>query len=562
LILLDKQPKMQIAIAQITTDPGKTDSNTKKIIAAIERARAQKCSVIVFPELALSGYGSMDLFHRVDFINENAAALEMIRQNSQNIAVIVGFPELADHSKRAGARPLLYNSAALIHDQKVIGIQAKQLLPNYEIFSEERYFVPGKSSQIFNLLGRKIGIQICEDLWDAEYENKVSRSLITQGAEIIFNLSASPFEPGKFAARSERIAALYSERNFKGHFVYANLVGSFDGFEGEVVFDGRSTVHDASGNLVALGKSFGEDFIVFDLGGENAKGVSPAPALTVDIDPVEETYQALVLGVREFFRRLSMKKAFIGLSGGIDSAVVAALAVEALGKENVVGVTMPSKITSAETKDDALLLAKNLGIRCDVRPIAEELDAWKKSFVAAMGREPQGLTVQNKQARIRGAIMMEYSNEVPGGLVLTTGNKTELATGYCTLYGDMCGALAVIGDVSKLRVYEVAGFVNLRAGTEVIPGSTIERVPTAELAEGQEDRQSLPADYPILSPLVERIVEELDTLTGLNESFEPSVTERVIGLVNRNEFKRRQAAPGIRVSSHAFGVGRRLPMGI
>ena len=550
---------MQIAIAQITTDPGKTDSNTKKIIAAIERARAQKCSVVVFPELALSGYGSMDLFHRADFINENAAALEIIRQNSQNIAVIVGFPELADHSKRAGARPLLYNSAALIHDQKIVGIQAKQLLPNYEIFSEERYFVSGKSSQIFNLLGRKIGIQICEDLWDAEYENKVSRSLITQGAEIIFNLSASPFEPRKFAARSERIAALYREQKFKGHFVYANLVGSFDGFVGEVVFDGRSTVHDANGNLVALGKSFGEDFIVFDLDSEKAKGSSPA--LTVEIDPVEETYQALVLGVREFFRRLSMKKAFIGLSGGIDSAVVAALAVEALGKDNVVGVTMPSKITSAETKDDALLVAKNLGIRCDVRPIAEELEAWKKSFVAAMGKEPQGLTVQNKQARIRGAIMMEYSNEVAGGLVLTTGNKTELATGYCTLYGDMCGALAVIGDVSKLRVYEVARFINLKAGKEVIPGSTIERVPTAELAEGQEDRQNLPADYPVLSPLLERIVEEIGESSELNKSYDQGLVEKVVGLVNRNEFKRRQAAPGIRVSSHAFGVGRRIPMG-
>lgn len=551
---------MRIAIAQITTDPGRIEQNLEKILREIKRAEAQNASLLVFPELALTGYGCMDLFYRGDLIKRTNEAIVKIRENTGEMAVILGHPSHEEGELRAGGRPALRNVATIFHQGKIVGSQAKRLLPNYEIFSEERYFVPGEASEIFELLGKKIGLQVCEDLWDGDYEEKISRDLISKGAEIIFNLSASPFEPGKYLARENLIREVYKTCGFTGVFVYANLIGSFDGFEGEVVFDGRSTVFNGRGKLVAVGKGFEEDFIVVDC--DQIEGDKKDLKVASAEDPIEETFDALILGIQEFFRRLGVKNAYIGLSGGIDSAVVAALSVHALGASHVRGVTMPSQITSADTKLDALLVAHRLNIKCEERPILAEFEAWKAEFLKANGKEPSGLTMQNKQARIRGTIMMEYANEDPSGIVLTTGNKTELATGYCTLYGDMCGALAVLGDVSKANVYALARFMNKRAGNEIIPVTTIDRVPTAELAPGQVDRDNLPADYPVLSPLVELVVE---TGAGVDElverGFERKVVETTVKLVNRNEFKRRQAAPAIRVTGHAFGVGRRVPMG-
>ena len=336
-------------------------------------------------------------------------------------------------------------------------------------------------------------------------------------------------------------------------FIYANLVGAFDGYDGEVVFDGRSLVFGRDGAVIAAGAAFAEDLVVADVS-------SAAPIEVPAEDESREICEALVLGIREYFRRTGFHRAYIGLSGGVDSALVAALAVRALGRENVIGVTMPSHITSDETKSDALLLAKNLGIRCDIRPIVAEYAAWETEARRALGREPRSITKQNKQARIRGSILMEYTNEDCKGLVISTGNKTELAAGYCTLYGDMAGGFAAISDLSKARVYAVARWINSEAGTDIIPASILTRVPTAELEHGQTDAANLPADYDVLSPLIDAIVDDQCSYEELCRSYPQDVVEKTLRLVHLNEFKRRQAAPGIRVTKRAFGIGRRFPI--
>lgn len=542
---------MKIAIAQITTDPGKIEQNVQKIIHYIDRARAQGARLVVFPELAVPGYGIMDLAYNMRYVADNKTAVMSLAEHTKNIAVVAGFVDFEEKKTRAGGRPLLYNSAAVFDNGKFLGIQDKTLLPDYDIFYEERYFVSGRGRKVFEIDGQKIGVEICEDMWDQEYPVKVSQELIEKGASLLVNISASPFHIGKVPERDRNI------RRFAKHnvpFVYANLVGSFDGYDGEIVFDGRSMAYNREGELVAICKGFEEELHLLDT--EDRTSI-PLPSY----DPDEELFDALVLGIKEYYRRNGFKRAYIGLSGGIDSAVVAALAVYALGKENVIGVTMPSHVTSSETKSDAILLAERFGMRCDERSIKEEYNAWLEGFKKSANREPESLTKQNKQARIRGTILMEYTNEDRYGIVISTGNKTELALGYCTLYGDMCGGFAAISDVSKERIYSLARYINRLAKKEVIPVTIIDRVPTAELEPGQTDRANLPADYPVLSPLVDVMVEEHFSIDELAQRYPREVVERTAKLIHNNEFKRRQAPPGIRVTKRAFGIGRRVPMG-
>lgn len=542
---------MKTALAQITTIPGKLEENCAKIISYIKLARERGADLVVFPELALPGYAVLDLAYNQTFVAENKVFLNKIIEASENMALIVGFIDSENGRQRPGNRPLLYNSAAVIQDKKLVCVQDKTLLPNYDIFFEDRYFAPARDLKVVELNGLKIGVQICEDLWDADYPTKVTSQLVEKGAEIVINISASPFNAGKSREREGIISSLVNK--YKVPFYYVNLIGGFDGYEGETIFDGQSLAYSSKGDLIAKGKAFGEDLFIID--------PSVATPISFETESKEsELVEALVLGIRDFFSRLGFKRAYIGLSGGIDSSLVAALAAEALGRENIIGVTMPSHITSEETLKDAKLLAANLGIRILVRPIISEFNAWLKDYKERYGREPKRLTVQNKQARIRGAILMECSNEDDQALVISTGNKTELALGYCTLYGDMCGALAAISDLNKSEVYALSEYINNRSGKEVIPRSVITRLPTAELEINQTDRDNLPADYPVLSPLVDEIIGTGTPASELYLRYEKKVVDGAIKLINSSEFKRRQSPPGIRISKKAFGAGRRVPM--
>jgi NAD+ synthase (glutamine-hydrolysing) len=541
---------MKITLAQITSDPGEIAKNTEKIIACIDKFR-DKVDLIVFPELAIPGYAVMDLVYDKDFIDANLAALEKIKNHAKNIAVVVGFIDRDQSILRAGNRPTLYNCAAFIYNSKIISKHDKTHLPDYDIFFEKRYFVQARKRELVNFQNTKIGIQICEDLWDKDYALKVTRDLALQGAELIINISASPFHVNKLEERLNLLKE--TSQSNQVSLAYVNLIGSFDGLDGEIVFDGRSMFVDKNANILYLASGFKEDCLIVDT---QSKTSIPVPISSDE----QEILNALTLGIQEYFRRLKFKRAYIGISGGIDSALVATIACLALGKENVTGVTMPSHITSNETRNDAYKLCQNLGMQLIERPITPEFKAWEEEFKRCNNKEPLSLTKQNKQARIRGAILMEYTNEDRASIVLSTGNKTELALGYCTLYGDMCGGLAVISDLSKERVYALARYINQISSKELIPQSIIERVPTAELETGQTDRANLPADYPILSPLVDTLIEDNFSNKEIEKLYQEEVILKTQRLIANNEFKRRQAAPGIRVTKKAFGIGRRVPM--
>ena len=542
---------MKIAIAQITTLPGALRENCSKIIDYMSRARELSVDLVVFPELSLCGYALMDLVFEKDFVEQNKAILQEVVNHSQNIAVILGFVDIDKNQPRPGGRPTLYNSAAIIENGKLLAIQDKSLLPNYDIFFEDRYFSPARNIKTVKLADKNVGIQICEDLWDADYPLKVTSELLKQKAEILINISASPYNLGKLKERRSYIKNLLLSA--KVPFIYTNLVGVFDGYEGETIFDGQSMAFSADGQCIAQARAFEEDFLLVEP--FSSKSIS----LPEDICE-NELRQALVFGIREYFKRSRAVKAYLGLSGGIDSALTAVLAAEALGRENVVGISMPSQITSDETKDDAKLLAESLGIKFIERSIVPEYQIWQEEFRKAHGKEPASIVKQNKQARLRGAILMEYSNSEPRSLVLSTGNKTEIALGYCTLYGDMCGALAVLADVSKERVYALARYINSSLGKAVIAESIINRIPSAELEPNQADRDNLPADYPLLSPLVDEIIENIRSKEELVKAYGEEVVHQTYSLINKAEFKRRQAAPGLRVTKKAFGCGRRFPL--
>lgn len=560
----------KLAIAQISTDPGQISQNTSKIIDTAVRARELGAELVVFPELTIPGYTAMDLLFNQSYIDQNLRAVDKVAAQSKGISVIVGFVDQDPNAApRAGGRRRLYNSAAIIRDGQILGVQDKTLLPTHNVFFEERYFVQGRGQYVFDLGIGRIGVQICEDLWGQDYSFDVGAELASLGAELIVNLSASPFHLGKLAERTSLLSS--SAKRLKLPFVYSNLVGSFDGFEGELVFDGRSLLISEQGECLAQGAAFEESLVIAAM--SNGSSKQAYPQLAQD----EELYLALVLGVRDYFRRLaitsggSKPKAIIGLSGGIDSAVVAAIGRDALGTDNVIGVTLPSKFSSVETYSDAKLVADNLKIQILECPIQSQIDAVLStlSAIPAVSHLPSGVAEENVQARLRMLDLMYFANKL-GGVVLNTGNKTELALDNCTIYGDMVGGFSVLGDVDKDRVYTLARFINKRAGVPIIPLSVIDRVPTAELKPGQSDAMVMGAEPAVIAPLVRAIIEcglsfeeACLRFEGAENKgrFSRDLIRRTFARLDRSEWKRRQAAPAIRVTPVAFGNGRRFPMG-
>jgi len=568
---------MRIALAQINPTVGDLPGNTRKINTFIDRAKSAGAKAVVFPELALIGYPPKDLLLKPQFVQDNLRALQTIASRVNGIDVIVGYAEL---NTQPVGRPL-HNAVALLRDGNVVSRHFKTLLPTYDVFDESRYFEPGKrqpQSNVVTMAGSPVGLSICEDLWNDEkmiphrlyHENPIA-DLFAAGAELMINTSASPFVVGK---NDFRLALFASQvKQFRKALVYVNQVGGND----ELVFDGNSVVIDADGNVLAQAKDFEEDLLVVDLPQRTAeigKPVLTASAAQVqqfadqafDLDKqhnspkaIESIYKALVLGLRDYVRKCGFKSVVLGLSGGIDSALTAALAVAAFGKEHVVGVAMPSRYSSEHSVDDARKLAKNLGIEFQIIPIQPAHEAYEKMLAPAFAGRAPDVAEENLQARIRGALLMAFSNKF-NHLLLTTGNKSELAVGYCTLYGDMCGGLAVISDVPKTVVYRVAEFINQQAGHDLIPRGSITKPPSAELRPNQMDQDSLPP-YEILDAILHRYVEEEKGVQQIiAEGFDPATTHRVVKLIDRSEYKRRQSAPGIKVTSRAFGFGRRMPI--
>jgi NAD+ synthetase len=544
---------MRIALAQINPTVGDIAGNCRKIVEYVGRARAESAEVVVFPELAIVGYPPKDLLLKPGFIDDNLRALTLIASRVKGIDVIVGY---ADRNPDPVGRPL-YNAVALLRDGQVFSRHFKTLLPTYDVFDESRYFEPGPDTATANLIqvgGTLVGVSICEDLWNDErlidrrlYHSNPLANLSSRGSQVLINASASPFVVDKHQFRRELFSS--QVKQFKQPLVYVNQVGGND----ELVFDGNSCVFDAQGNVIAQAKEFVEDLLVVDL---------PAHAgnrLEQHSGGVESIYHALVLGLKDYVRKCGFKSVVLGLSGGIDSALTAALAVDALGKENVVGVAMPSRYSSGHSVDDAAALARSLGITLHTIPIKPVHDAYEQSLADVFAGTEPGLAEENLQARVRGALLMAMSNKF-GHLLLTTGNKSELAVGYCTLYGDMCGGLAVISDVPKDAVYEMSEWINARRGREIIPKNTIAKPPSAELRPNQTDQDSLPP-YPILDAVLYRYVElEEGAQQIIDQGFDPDTVLRIIKLIDRSEYKRRQAAPGLKVTSRAFGFGRRMPI--
>jgi len=544
---------MRIALAQINPTVGDIAGNCRKIVDYIGRAKAQSAEVVIFPELAIVGYPPKDLLLKPQFVEDNLRALKLIAKRVSGIDAIVGYVDRNPEPVGRG----LHNAVALLRDGIVFSRHFKTLLPTYDVFDESRYFEPGPDTENANLIqigGTLAGVSICEDLWNDErlidrrlyHENPLAK-LSLRGSQIMINASASPFIVDKHQFRRELFAS--QVKQFKQPLIYVNQVGGND----ELVFDGNSMVIDAQGNVIAQAKEFEEDLLVVDLPAHGSNRLEKHSA------GVESIYKALVLGMRDYVRKCGFKSVVLGLSGGIDSALTAALAVDALGKENVVGVAMPSRFSSDHSVNDAASLAKGLDIQFRTIPIKAVHDAYESTLSGVFaGREPD-LAEENLQARVRGALLMAMSNKF-GHLLLTTGNKSEIAVGYCTLYGDMCGGFAAISDVPKTTVYEICEWLNKTRGREVIPQNTITKPPSAELRPNQTDQDSLPP-YPILDAILYRYVELEESANQIiKQGFDPATVIRIIKLIDRSEYKRRQAAPGIKVTSRAFGFGRRMPI--
>lgn len=563
---------MKIALAQINPTVGDIAANSAKHIDFIHRAKAGGADVVVFPEMSVIGYPPKDLLLKPQFIDDNIAAVAEIARQVKGIDAIVGF---ADRNSDPVGRPLR-NSAAVLRDGAIDSIHYKTLLPTYDVFDESRYFEPGPASQrnqIIALRGVKVGLSICEDLWNDErliarrlYHQNPIAELDAAGAEVMINCSASPFVVNKHEFRIK----LFGEqaRKFNNPLVYVNQVGGND----ELIFDGNSCVFDSVGNVIANAKAFEEDLMIVDLGRGmgfqpmksdlGAGTTQPSNALQHGLEAhatLESIYRALLLGLRDYVSKCNFKSVVLGLSGGIDSALVCALAVHALGKDKVVGVAMPSRFSSDHSVNDARQLAQNLGIDFQIVPIKGVHDTYENLLTPYWKGREADITEENLQARIRGAILMAFSNKF-GHLLLTTANKSESAVGYSTLYGDMCGGLAVIQDVPKTTVWELSRWINAHFGKEVIPKNSIEKVPSAELKPNQTDQDSLPP-YEVLDEILERYVEqEMGAQQIIADGFDEATVKRVIRLIDRSEYKRRQAAPGLKVTSRAFGFGRRMPI--
>ena len=548
---------LRVALAQMNPSVGDLVGNVKAMIDAYERASSEQSDVVVFGELSITGYPPEDLVLKAGFVAENLRMLEQFAAATGPCAAIVGFVDRqGDH---------LYNAAAVCANGKVMGTYRKHLLPNYRVFDEERYFEPGESFSLFRIAGVTCGLTICEDIWFADGPVHAQAKA---GASVMLNINGSPFHRGRMGERERLVVDRAKENDCA--VVYVNQVCGQD----ELVFDGGSMVVASDGSLLARLRQFEEDFLTVDidvvekpcLG--NVVHVSDATLGRQELDPprreavldeLDEIHRALVLGTRDYARKNGFTDVVIGLSGGIDSALVAAIAVEALGAKHVHGVSMPSRYSSQGSRDDALHLAHNLGISLDTIEIEPAFDAYLRMTKPMFADRPQDLTEENLQSRVRGTTLMALSNKF-GWMVLTTGNKSEIAVGYFTLYGDSVGAFAVIKDVFKTTVYRLCERINERAGRELIPASTITKPPSAELRPDQRDDQSLPP-YEVLDPILTMYVDDDLTIQEIvAKGFDEQLVRRIARLVDASEYKRRQAPPGVRVSTKAFGKDRRMPI--
>lgn len=570
--------RLRIGMAQINTTVGDFDGNRKKILDAFDKARSLGIDLITFPELAICGYPPEDLLFKPQFIAGNIKSLEKTVDASGGITAVIGFV----HEEHG-----IYNAAAIVHDGKLTGIYRKIFLPNYGVFDEDRYFRTGKECPIFYIAGVMVGVTICEDIW---FDVGPATIQAAHGAEVIVNLSASPYHAGRETTRVQMVAS--RARDYRAVFAYNNAVGGQD----ELVFDGNGLLIDEKGSLIAMGNPFKEDLIVADIDIDSVTltrrknpgtreetflteelawahvvkiPVSKVPFI-LDKPPLPprqvtvkgypgEVYEALVLGTHDYVRKNGFEKVLIGLSGGIDSSLVAAIAVDALGKSNVVGVAMPSRYSSPGSISDAGALSENLGVELITVPIESIFQAYLDTLAGPFQRTKPDLTEENIQARIRGNILMALSNKF-GWLVLTTGNKSEMATGYTTLYGDMAGGFAVIKDVHKTMVYELARYRNSQDNKELIPASVIEKPPSAELRPDQKDVDSLPP-YELLDPILTAYVEQDKSIEQIIAmGIDEQAVKRAARLVDTSEYKRRQAPPGVKITPRAFGKDRRLPI--
>jgi NAD+ synthase (glutamine-hydrolysing) len=563
---------LRLAMAQINVVVGDIAGNARKIASWMERAVELQADVVTFPELALTGYPPEDLLLKPQFIEANMAAIEDLARHAPDITAVVGFVHKKDD---------IFNAAAVVQGGKIAAIYHKMFLPNYGVFDEFRYFQAGRSCPVVKIGDATIGISICEDIWypDGPFLHQSASG----GAEILLNISSSPYNAGKRHWREQMLKTRAVDNTVI--VAYTNLVGGQD----ELVFDGDSLVINERGEILARGHQFQEDLIVVDLDVESVFRqrlrdprrrqqetamsdpvsefpLSPqvrnrAPLHPSQVAPLKdaaEIYHALVLGTRDYVRKNGFNKTVLGLSGGIDSALTACIAVDALGPENVVGVLMPSEFSSAGSVEDSEQLGRNLGIECLTIPIGEVFDSYKKSLTAVFKGTAPDVAEENIQARVRGNFLMALSNKF-GWLVLSTGNKSEISTGYCTLYGDMAGGFAVLKDVMKTTVYKLAEYCN-GGGRERIPRATIEKPPSAELRPDQKDSDSLPP-YDVLDPILKLYVEEDRSLADIVEvGFDGKIVQRVLRLVDANEYKRRQAAPGVKITPRAFGRDRRMPI--
>jgi NAD+ synthase (glutamine-hydrolysing) len=567
--------ELRVGLAQVNVTVGDVEGNARRVVDEIERARALGADVVAFPELCLTGYPPEDLLFRSAFIESNLRALERVARASSDIAAVVGFVDRRDD---------ILNAAAVCRDGVVAGVYHKQYLPNYGVFDENRYFQAGTETPVFELGegGPAVAVNVCEDIW---YPTGPTAPQTLAGAELVVSINSSPYHAGKVRFREKMLATRAADH--VAYLAFVNLVGGQD----ELVFDGQSMIFDPQGNRLALGRAFEEDLVLADLDldaafrarlrdsrrrKEKRTAAEPvrrirlgplperarpplAPRATAFLDAEAEVYAALVTGTRDYVRKNGFRRVVIGLSGGVDSALTAAIAVDALGPAGVVGVSMPSPFSSAGTRADARRVARNLGIEFLTLPITPAYRALRRILAAPFKGLREDVAEENVQARIRGTLLMALSNKF-GWLVLTTGNKSETGVGYCTLYGDMAGGFAVIKDVPKTMVYALARWRNARAERAVIPRSVLERPPSAELRADQRDQDTLPP-YEVLDPILEAYVEEDRSLADIVAlGFDEAVVRRVVGMVDRNEYKRRQAPPGVKITPRAFGRDWRLPI--
>ena len=565
--------RLRVSLAQINSTVGDLDGNADKIIDQIREAESVGADLVAFPELALTGYPPEDLVLRRGFVEDNLATLDRVREATTGLHVtaIVGFVDYAHD---------IFNAAGVLHDGELAGAYHKQYLPNYGVFDEARYFRPGQGVQLFDIAGARVGVTICEDIW---YSSGPMQDQCLAGAEVVVNINGSPFHAGKSHQREQMLATRAADNAVLT--LYCNLVGGQD----HLIFDGGSTIYGPGGDLIARADLFTEQLLTVDLDVEEVRQTrlhdprlrrlpqtqaeQAAVSREIDVDrgpllepSIAETlssdvqvYEALVLGTRDYVHKTGFSDVVIALSGGIDSTITAVIAVDALGADHVRGVSMPSRYSSEGSVADARALADNLGIQMDVLPIEGPYQSYLDTLAPLFEGLPQDVTEENLQARIRGVLMMAISNKT-GALVLTTSNKSESATGYTTLYGDMTGGLAVIQDVPKLLVYRISELVNERAGREVIPVSVLTKPPSAELRPDQFDEQSL-MPYERLDPILQSFVQEdrsLDEIVAAG--FDESDVKRVMSLVTGAEYKRRQAAPGLKITPRAFGRDRRFPI--